>query len=127
MVLAPPPCRADAVPPEERSSKTSWLRRLLAFDRRRRRAFWITLAGIYLLAFFGPWGAIFIPFIGGPLFLAGLMVWFVPGLLFGWTGLFEFHEFGARPAGWAGHLVMLAFYAAIAALVSWPFRLKRKR
>jgi hypothetical protein len=110
------------MPPEKGSSTIFRLRRLLAFDRRRWRAFWITLATIYLLALFGPWVAIFIPLIGAPLFFAGLMIWFVPGLLFGWTGLFEFHEFGAAPAGWTGHLVMLAFYAAIAAIVSWPLR-----
>ena len=115
------------MPAEQGWSKTSWIRRLLTFDRRRRRAFWITLAAIYLLALFGPWVAIFIPLSGGPLFLTGLMVWFVPGVLFGWTGLFEFHEFRAQPANWVGHLVMLAFYAAVAALLSWPFRRDRKR
>jgi hypothetical protein len=100
---------------------------LFEFSRRRWRAFATILALIYLLAILGPWVAIFIPLLGGPLFLAGLMIWFVPGVLFGWTGLFEFHEFGAHPANWAGHLVMLAFYAAIAGLLSWPFRRDRMR
>ena len=114
------------MPPEPDPSKATWLQRLLTFDRRRWRAFGIILSTIYLLAFFGPWGAIFIPLIGGPLFFAGLMIWFLPGLLFGWTGLFVFHEFGAAPAGWTGHVVMLAFYVAVAAILSWPFRRNRR-
>ncbi len=99
----------------------------LAFNRRRWRAFGFILAGFYVLAFFGVWVAIYVPFVGGPFFLAGLMVWFVPGLLFEWTGLFQFHEFGAAPTGWAGHVVMLVFYAFVSALLSWPFARPRKR
>jgi hypothetical protein len=53
------------------------------------------------------------------------MIWYVPGVLFGWTGLFEYHEFGANPAGWAGHAVMFAFYVCVAALASWPFGPRR--
>lgn len=65
---------------------------------------------------------VMVPFLGGFLFLARLMLHFVPGVVFAWTGLFEFHEFGASPTGWPGYLVMLAFYAVLALLISWPFR-----
>jgi len=64
------------------------------------------------------------PFIGGVFFLAGLFAWYIPGIVFAWTPFFEFHEFGAAPTGIIGHLIMLAFYAAVAALISWPFREK---
>jgi hypothetical protein len=97
------------------------LHRLLRFDRRRWQAFALILALIYVLALFGVWLAISIPVLGAPLFLASLTIWYIPGVLFGWTGLFTFHEFGAAPAGWAGHLVMFAFYACLAGLASWPF------
>lgn len=94
--------------------------------QRRRRIFLAVLGGIYALAYLGVFVAIYIPFIGGPFFLAGLMVWLLPGLVFQWTPFFEFHEFGAAPIGIIGHLIMLAFYAAVAALISWPFREKKR-
>lgn len=94
--------------------------------QRRWRVFLAVLGIVYFLAYFGVSVAIFIPFIGGPFFLAGLMVWFLPGLVFQWTPFFEFHEFGAAPVGIIGHLIMLVFYAAVAALISWPFRKKKR-
>jgi hypothetical protein len=97
-----------------------WFHRLLRFDRRRWQAFALILALIYALALFGVRLSIFIPILGTPLFLASLTIWYIPGVLFGWTGLFIFHEFGAAPTGWAGHLVMLAFYACLAGVASWP-------
>lgn len=101
------------------------IRGLIRFDRRRWLAFGAILGFVYALAFGGLGAVVFIPFLGGPLFLAGLMIWFVPGVLFAWTGLFVFHEFGASPAGWAGHAVMFAFYAGLAVLLSWPFARRR--
>ena len=77
---------------------------------------------IYFLATISVWVAVFVPFVGGPLFLAGLMIWYVPGLLFHWTRYFVWHEFGAAPAGWQGHLVMFLFYLGVAVLVSLLFR-----
>lgn len=100
------------------------LRELL--KQRRWRVFLAVLGIVYLLAYVGVFVAIYIPFIGGPFFLAGLMVWFLPGLVFQWTPFFEFHEFGAAPTGVVGHLLMFVFYAALAALISWPFREKKR-
>ncbi len=77
---------------------------------------------VYFLAIFGVWVAIFIPFVGGPLFIAGLMIWYVPGLLFHWTGYFVWHEFGAAPNGWQGHVIMFVFYLGIAVVVSMLLR-----
>ncbi len=101
------------------------LARFLAFDRRRTIAFVSILVGIFALGFFGVSAGIFIPLIGGVFFLAGLFVWYVPGVLFGWTGFFEYHEFGAAPAGVPGYVVMLLFYGAVAVVASWPFAPKR--
>jgi len=81
----------------------------------------VVLAVIYALAFLGVWVAVYVPFLGGPFFLIGLMIWYVPGVLFAWTGWFAFHEFGAAPAGWPGHVVMFLFYLAIAVALSLPF------
>jgi hypothetical protein len=94
---------------------------LFAFDRRRWWAFGILLGSICFLTFLGGWFMVMVPFLGGFLFLARLMLYFVPGVVFAWTGLFEFHEFGASPTGWPGYVVMLAFYAVLALLMSWPF------
>lgn len=100
---------------------------MFEFNRGRWLAFAAILALIYFVAFFGVWGAIFIPLLGGPLFIAGLMLWYIPGIVFDWTGYFKFHEFGAAPTGWEGHLIMLFFYACVAILLSWPFGLKERR
>lgn len=94
--------------------------------QRRWRVFLAVLGVIYFLAYVGVFVAIYIPFIGGLFFLAGLYVWYIPGIVFAWTPFFEFHEFGAAPTGVIGHLIMLAFYAAVAALISWPFREKKR-
>ncbi len=96
------------------------MKSLFRFSRRRWSVFGLILALVYCLTYLGI-GGILIPFVGGPLFLASLMLWFVPGVLFAWTGFFEFHEFGASPTGWAGHAVMVIFYASAALLLSWPF------
>lgn len=77
---------------------------------------------VYFLAIFGVWVAVFIPFVGGPLFIAGLMIWYIPGLLFHWTGYFAWHEFGAAPNGWQGHVIMFVFYLGIAVVVSMLLR-----
>lgn len=94
------------------------------WKQRQWRVFLGVLGVVYFLAYVGVFVAIYIPFIGGPFFMAGLMMWFLPGLVFQWTPFFEFHQFGAAPVGIIGHLIMLAFYAALAALISWPFRKK---
>ncbi len=93
---------------------------LFRFDRRRWWIFGFILALVYCVTYFGVWG-ILIPFVGAPLFLAGLMLWYVPGVLFSWTGFFAFHEFGASAAGWEGHVIVVIFYACVAMLLSWPF------
>ncbi len=93
---------------------------LFRFNRRRWIAFGVMLTVIYLLVYFGVWG-IFIPFLGAPLFLASLTLLFVPGILFTWTGFFEFAEFGVSSASWEGHAVIVIFYACVAILLSWPF------
>lgn len=90
---------------------------------RSRRQFWILsaaiLAAVYLMAFFGAWIGAAISFLGTEFFIAQLLVWFVPGVLFEWTGLFEYHEFGASPVGFGGYAVMFLFYAAVAMGLSW--------
>ncbi len=89
------------------------------------KVFGAILISVYALAFFGVWVSIFIPLIGTPIFLASLFLWYIPGILFAWTGFFEFHEFGAAPTGVIGHIVMFVFYAAIAWLLSLPFAPRR--
>jgi hypothetical protein len=96
---------------------------LFRFDRRRWWVFGIVLAQFYFFTFVGGW-FIAVPVLGELLFLTALMLFLLPGIVFAWTGLFEFHEFGAAPLGWPGYLVMIAFYAALALLISWPFRAK---
>lgn len=98
------------------------MRGVLDFDSRRWTAFGVILGLVYFLAFFGVWAAHLIPILGTPLFLAGLMVWYLPGVLFGWTGFIRFHEFGAAPTGWEGHLIMMVVYVCVAVLLSWPFQ-----
>ncbi len=85
--------------------------------------FGFTLALFYFFTFVGGW-LVAVPFLGGLLFLTALMLYLIPGIVFAWTGLFQFHEFGAAPLGWPGTVVMLLFYAALALLISWPFRAK---
>ena len=103
------------------SIRSGWLARFVAFDRRRTIVFVSVLALILGLGTFGVSVGIMIPFLGGAFFLLGLFIWYVPGVLFAWTGLFRFHEFGAAPNGVAGYVVMALFYAALAVVVSWPF------
>jgi len=93
---------------------------LLRFNKQRWRAFVIILGVLYFLLYVGVWGVV-IPFIGVVFFLASLMLWYIPGILFNWTGFFEFHEFGASPTGLVGHAVIAIFYACAALLISWPF------
>ncbi|MEE8504874.1 MAG: hypothetical protein V3S40_01495 [Kiloniellales bacterium] len=93
---------------------------LFRFNRRRWVVFGVILTVIYLLVYFGVWG-IMIPFLGAPLFIAALMLLFVPSVLFSWTGFFEFAEFGMKSATWEGHAVIVVFYACVALLLSWPF------
>lgn len=100
---------------------------LRVFFRKRCKIILGVLAVVYLFAIFGVWITAFVPFIGDFLFLAGLMLWYVPGVVFEWTGLFEYHEFGASPSGWLGHIVMFLFYFAIATLLSLPFGWSRER
>ncbi len=101
------------------------MRSILRFDKRRWWAFGIVLGSVYFFAFMGVWFMTVIPFLSTFLFLARLMLFLAAGIVFAWTGLFEFHEFGASPLGWPGYLVMLAFYAVLALLISWPFRERR--
>ena len=89
------------------------------------KAFGAILISIYALTLFGVWVGIFIPLIGTPIFLASLFLWYIPGILFAWTGFFEFHEFGAAPTGVIGHIIMFLFYAAIAWVLSLPFAPRR--
>lgn len=103
------------------------MRHLFHFSRKRWKVFGAIVGGVYFLATFGVWVAIYIPFLGGPFFLAGLMMWYVPGMVFQWTGFFEFHQFGAAPSGFIGHVIMFLFYAAIAFVLSWPFGREKKR
>jgi hypothetical protein len=102
------------------------LSRLWAFDRRRFKIFAALLAAIYALAFFGVSAGIFVPILGTFFFLGGLFIWYLPGVLFAWTGFFEFHEFGAAPSGVLGYVVMFLFYTAIATIATWPFAPKRE-
>jgi hypothetical protein len=106
------------------SNRSGWLARIVAFDRRRTIAFVSVLAAFLGLGLFA---GISIPFVGGAFFLLGLFIWYVPGALFAWTGFFQFHEFGASPTGVAGYLVMAFFYAALAAVVSWPLAPRRRQ
>lgn len=102
------------------------LSRLWTFDRRRFKVFVIVLASIFAMAFFGVSVGIFIPILGTIFFLGGLFIWYVPGVLFAWTGFFEYHEFGAAPIGAAGYLVMFLFYVAIVTAATWPLAPKRE-
>lgn len=77
---------------------------------------------IYGLATVGLWVFSMVPFLGTAFFLAGLLVWMIPGIALEWTGHFEYHEFGASPVGWEGYLLMFLFYLAIAVVISLPFR-----
>lgn len=54
------------------------------------------------------------------------MLWYIRGIVFNWTGYFEYHEFGAAPTGWEGHLIMLLFHVSIAVLLNWPFGGEKK-
>ena len=98
------------------------MKSLFRFDKRRWWAFGIVLGSFYFFAFVGAWFMNVVPFLGSFLFLARLMLFLAAGIVFAWTGLFEFHEFGASPLGWPGYLVMFAFYTVLALLISWPFR-----
>ena len=91
------------------------------FFQKRWKIVLFILVAIYFLALFGLWISVLIPFGGDLLFLAGLMIWYLPGVLFSWTGFFEFHEFGASPTVWQGYVVMFLFYFGFAVLVSLPF------
>ena len=98
------------------------MKSLFHFDKRRWWVFGILLGSVFFLAFVGVWFMAVIPFLGTFLFVARLMLFLAPGIVFAWTRLFEFHEFGASPLGWPGYLVMVAFYTVLALLFSWPFR-----
>jgi len=104
----------------------NWLPRLWAFDRRRFKFFALILVAIAALATLGVSVGIFIPIIGTLFFLGGLFIWYVPGVLFAWTGLYEFSAFGAAPSGVLGYIVMILFYGVIAVIVTWPFAPKRE-
>lgn len=93
---------------------------MLKFGRNRWWAFGVILALLYFFATLGLWVGTAIPLLGTAFFVVGLMLWYIPGILFSWTGFFRFHEFGADPTGWQGHAIMLVFYGCVAALLSWP-------
>jgi hypothetical protein len=94
---------------------------ILVFNRRRWKAFATLMGLIYFVAICGVSVAIYIPILGTPFFLVGLLLWYIPGVIFYWTGFFAYHEFGAGPTGWEGQVIMFLFYAIIAFIVSWPF------
>ena len=86
---------------------------------------WKIIAGILivagLLATFGTSLGIFIPILGTPIFLGALFLWYIPGIVFNWTGYFTYNEFGAAPNAWQGYAIMILFYLAIAVIISLPF------
>ena len=99
---------------------------LFTFSRRR----WWVFGGILGFLGFVISGAILMNFVPAPIstamFIAYLMFWFIPSILFEWTGFFELHEFGGSPNGWEGYLIVVLFYVALAFLISWPFAGRKK-
>ncbi len=84
------------------------------------------LFSVGLLATLGTSLGIFIPVLGTPIFVVALFLWYIPGIIFNWTGYFAFHEFGAAPSAWQGYVIMILFYLAVAIIVSLPFGKSRK-
>ena len=84
------------------------------------------LVFIGMLATGGIWLGVFLPVIGTPIFLAALFVWYIPGIVFHWTGYFSYSEFGAAPNAWQGYMIMFFFYLVIAIILSIPFGRTRK-
>ncbi len=93
----------------------------MSFFARRWKIIAAVMAVIYFFATIGLWTMLMLPVVGTAVFIAGLYIWFIPGIVFVWTGFFDIHEFGASPNGIAGHIVMFLFYLAIAILISLPF------
>ncbi len=100
---------------------------LMKFFAPRRKIIAAILATIYILATFGIWLVGIVPYVGTAIFIAGLWIWLAPAIVFEWTGYFRYHEFGGSPTGWQGHLIMFAFYFAIATLISLPFGKKQPK
>lgn len=87
---------------------------LFYFDKRRSISFvkflmvfllpflLVRLGGFFLIIFFFP----------------ALLFINIVGILFGWTGLFDFQEFGAMPYGVPGWIVVILFYLAVSLLLS---------
>jgi len=55
------------------------------------------LVFIFLLATLGITMGPSLPVIGTPVFMASVMIWYIPGLVFSGTGLFKVWELGAHP------------------------------
>lgn len=91
---------------------------------------WKIITGILvLICFLAVAGIAFavVPVIGFPIFAVTLYIWYVPGVLFDWTGFFTFNEFGANPNGLAGYIIMFLFYVVVAAVLAAPFGGKKHR
>ena len=105
--------------------RKKWLARLWAFDRRRFKIFSFVLVCIIAFAILGTTFGIRIPLLGTYILMAAFYIWLAPGILFHWTGLFEYNQFGAAPNGALGNMIILLFYMVVALVVTWPFAPKR--
>ncbi len=84
------------------------------------------LVFVGVMATFGIWLGVFIPILGTPIFMAALYIWYIPGVVFNWTGYFTYSAFGAAPNAWQGYVIMTLFYLAIGVVLSIPFGRTRK-
>jgi len=82
---------------------------------------------IFLLATQGITMGPSLPIIGIPVFIASVMIWYIPGLVFSGTGLFKVWELGSYPTSWVSYIVMFLFYFAVATLISLPFNGKWRK
>ncbi len=94
---------------------------IISFFAKRWKIILGIVAFVWAFAVFGVAFAGFLPVAGTLIFLAALLIWHIPGVVFSWTGLFEFHEFGASPTGAGGYVVMFLFYYSIACILAVPF------
>jgi len=94
---------------------------LKTFFAPRYKIIFALLISIFLLATIGISESTSLPVIGIPIFIASILVWYIPGLVFSGTNLFVIHEMGASTTGWTSLIVMFLFYFAVATLISLPF------
>ena len=88
--------------------------KLLNFNKKRTITFIIFLS-IFLFSLFSLWLG---SKIGLVLMIPRLILINIVGILFKWTNLFNFQEFGAYPEGMLGWILVILFYLVISFLLS---------